>query len=56
MIDESGGISKFVFPNIHVSYSQTINLLKLWSQRHIQIPSEANIVQTITKMEVSDFD
>lgn len=36
-------------PNIHVSYSQNINLLKGLSQKRIQIPTEARIIQTITK-------
>ena len=39
----------FSVPSIHVSYGQNINLLHVWSQKGIEIPSDANIVQTITR-------
>ena len=53
IVDESGAVLTYSVPNIHVSYSQNINLPKIWSQKGIKIPSDANIVQTITRQEPS---
>jgi hypothetical protein len=49
VIDEEGNKVMFSVPSIHVSYGQNINLLHVWSQKGIEIPSDANIVQTITR-------
>jgi hypothetical protein len=56
VIDEEGNVMTFSVPNIHVSYGQHINLPKLWAQKGIQIPSDAHIVQTITRRQESSFD
>ena len=40
-------------PNIHINNAQNINLIRLLSQRHIQLPSEAIIIQTISRNEGS---
>lgn len=45
--------SSFSVPNIHISYSQNIDLPKIWSQRRIQVPSDASVVQTITRSRTS---
>lgn len=34
-------------PNIHISYAQTINLNKVYSQKRIQLPEDAKVIQTI---------
>jgi hypothetical protein len=52
-VDESGKIISFSIPNIHINNAQNIDLIRLLSQRHIQLPSEAIIIQTISRNEGS---
>jgi hypothetical protein len=52
-VDEAGKVVTFTVPNIHINNAQSINLIRLLSQRSIQLPSEAIIIQTICRNEYS---
>lgn len=46
-MDESGVTRVTQVPNLHISNAQNINLIASFGESHIQIPSEATVVQTV---------
>jgi len=38
-VDDEGKVKSFTIPRLHISIAQNINMIRLLSQNHIQIPS-----------------